>query len=118
MNVVHSVEAVDRTLTFNNQSQDSLDVIIPLIVDMVALETVEKLYLRMELVSPVSEDVELVEPTLAVVSIFDNGGSPVIPCPLFNIFIVCSTCVCWIQAVQRFSVGRCGVSICVPEQVH
>ena len=41
--------------------------------DSVALEDTEVVQLRMELASPVTENVELVEPTLAVISLFDDS---------------------------------------------
>ena len=60
-------------LTLNSQSQDTIDFVIPLIDDTVALEAVENLYLWMEVVGPGSDSVELVEPSLAIVSIIDNS---------------------------------------------
>ena len=72
-NLVTSIEDIRQTLTLNNHSPTLVVVIIPFMNDSVALEDTEVVQLRMELASPVTEDVELVEPTLALVSLFDDS---------------------------------------------
>lgn len=72
-NIVPSVEEVSQVLVLSSQSQTPLVVTIPFVIDMAALEDPEIVYLRMELVSPAPENVKVVEPTLAVISILDNS---------------------------------------------
>ena len=72
-NSVPSVGDVSQMLSVNNQNQTLVVAMLPLMIDSVALEDPEVINLWMEFVSPLYENIEFVEPSLAVVTIYDDS---------------------------------------------
>lgn len=73
-----SVEEFHQIVTLTNESQSIVVITVPLIADMIALEDLEAIYLKMEVVSPVPKYVQLTEPTSAVIYVLDNCESLVV----------------------------------------
>jgi hypothetical protein len=70
-----SVEEFNEIVILTNKSQSTVVITIPLIADMIALEDLEAVFLQMEVVHPVPVDVQLVDPTSAVIYVLDDGES-------------------------------------------
>lgn len=70
-----SVEEFNQIVTLTNKSQSTVAITIPFIVDMIALEDLEIIFLQMEVVSPVPEYVQLTEPTSAMIYVLDDCES-------------------------------------------
>lgn len=73
-----SLEKFNQIITLTNKNLSTVVVTIPLIADMIALEDLEVVFLQMEVISPVPEYVQLIEPASAVIYVLDNCESLVL----------------------------------------
>ncbi len=66
------MEEYNEIVILTNKSQSMVVITIPLIADMIALEDFEVVFLQMEVVHPVPVDVQLMDPTSAVIYVLDD----------------------------------------------